>query len=557
MQGIITPGRARAAVAAFAFLHFFFGLFFITTHSATYDEPMHAAAGFALWKTGDARLDPNNPPLAKLIQSFPIAMSAPVARWDVREWREGFHYGFGERFLFWSGNDGLNLLKRARGMTLLLSIGLLLTLWSWSRKRWGEVPGLLTVGLYAGSPTLTAHASLATNDFPAAACVLLSVLAFIDFLEKGEKQNALLCGVWGFAGFLCKYSAVLIWPGFIAVFLWRELRCKSEGFAKIKIFLGWTCLPVLIGVGIYFLAYEPAWTGFWTRVWQVSAGKHPAFLFGEVSDSGWPHYYAVALGVKTSLPEWGAALLLMTAAWKCSNARSVWPLGIIAFIYFISASLGHKQIGIRYLLVLYPLLAVSAAAGAVWVLKESKKGSIIIFALIAGQVSSFVIASPHLLSYANLAAGGSSNSYRILADSNVDWGQELAALGRMHKSAGRPEVILSYFGTASAESYGIRAQQVLATNAITRRHRNSDHPRAEWLVVSATHLQGVYIGAEAFSWLRDRAPDRRVGGSLFLYDITEDADTHIELARMYDAAGDSALAARERRRAAIIQGTLK
>src|SRR5690606_36664665 len=35
---------------------------------------------------------------------------------------------------------------------------------------------------------------------------------------------------------------------------------------------------------------------------------------------------------------------------------------------------------------------------------------------------------PHYLSYFNFAVGGPANGYRVLTDSNVDWGQDLLRL---------------------------------------------------------------------------------------------------------------------------------
>ena len=43
-----------------------------------------------------------------------------------------------------------------------------------------------------------------------------------------------------------------------------------------------------------------------------------------------------------------------------------------------------------------------------------------------------------------------------MVDSNYDWGQDLKPLGSGLKELGNPPVILSYFGVARPEYYGIK-----------------------------------------------------------------------------------------------------
>ena len=63
---------------------------------------------------------------------------------------------------------------------------------------------------------------------------------------------------------------------------------------------------------------------------------------------------------------------------------------------------------------------------------------------------------PHELSYFNRLAGGPIGGRRILADSNLDWGQGLRALVRLQRQ--RPEfsdLTLYYFGDTEPRFYGV------------------------------------------------------------------------------------------------------
>lgn len=57
-----------------------------------------------------------------------------------------------------------------------------------------------------------------------------------------------------------------------------------------------------------------------------------------------------------------------------------------------------------------------------------------------------------------------------------------------------------------------------------------------WLAISATNLHAVYYADPSlFSWLRDRRPLFAAGHSIFVYDLSGDADGLRRIARMLGA----------------------
>jgi hypothetical protein len=76
----------------------------------------------------------------------------------------------------------------------------------------------------------------------------------------------------------------------------------------------------------------------------------------------------------------------------------------------------------------------------------------------------------------------------------------------------------------------------------------------ELLVISVVNLHGTFLpDVNMYSWLlRYPRPFRRIGGSLFVYDITNDRAAHSELYNIYRIAGLDDLAERERTRLGII-----
>jgi hypothetical protein len=107
---------------------------------------------------------------------------------------------------------------------------------------------------------------------------------------------------------------------------------------------------------------------------------------------------------------------------------------------------------VRYLLPLAPLAIV-------WVSALAEGGRIahtVATIGVLGQALAVASVHPYELSYFNAVAGGQAGGRRILADSNLDWGQGLKALARLQRE--RPELqdlTFYYFGDTEPKYYGV------------------------------------------------------------------------------------------------------
>jgi hypothetical protein len=100
-------------------------------------------------------------------------------------------------------------------------------------------------------------------------------------------------------------------------------------------------------------------------------GGHLSFLLGDIRMTGWWYFYLVALAVKTPLPLLaGGSVGVAWIAREGWRSRDTWRLTpalmIIAILVFASA-FSHINIGIRHVLILYPLLAI----GGAWLVTRS------------------------------------------------------------------------------------------------------------------------------------------------------------------------------------------
>jgi hypothetical protein len=177
------------------------------------------------------------------------------------------------------------------------------------------------------------------------------------------------------------------------------------------------------------------------------ANPLPQFLLGEFSQDGWPHYYLVAIAVKTPLP----ALLLFVLAAVASIRRrrfEVIVCAIFAALFLLVSAFSSLNLGIRHVLPIYPFLY---AACAIVLFDASRRLRIAAAVLVVVHAITAVIAYPSYLSYFNPLIGSSRNADRILIDSNLDWGQDLRRLAHWTRANDVEVIRVHYFGAGDVE----------------------------------------------------------------------------------------------------------
>jgi hypothetical protein len=101
---------------------------------------------------------------------------------------------------------------------------------------------------------------------------------------------------------------------------------------------------------------------------------------------------------------------------------------------------------------------------------------------------------PYELSYFNVLAGGSIGGRRILADSNLDWGQGLKSLARLQRD--QPEfsdMTLYYFGDTEPVYYGVSGSSYVINATDDQSGLASlDSVKTRYLAVSASLQWGPW-----------------------------------------------------------------
>jgi hypothetical protein len=238
---------------------------------------------------------------------------------------------------------------------------------------------------------------------------------------------------------------------------------------------------------------------------------HASYLFGEFREKGWWYFFEVVLAVKTPL----AFLLLLGIGMPLLIRRSSTDLGnpyILAAPVFAAAILlfcmsANVNLGVRHILVVYPLLSLVAAYAVVECWRRRGAARYAAAALVVWQLVAGFLAHPDYLAYFNELAG--SRPERILVESDLDWGQDLHRAALRLRQLGARSVAVSYFGTT-------RLNELPSPQVLT-----SCRQPAEWGLVSIRmlfelHRRGDPQAAELYSCLNSLPPER-IGKTMLLY----------------------------------------
>ena len=208
--------------------------------SITFDEQSHIGAGFSYVTHGDVVLNPEHPPLVKLIAGATIAAlgvkegsAGPLlalAREQPAE-ASGASFAYGERLLF-HDNPGFvlagahpgadSIVTAARLPLVVFPVLLALVAYAWARARFGRGGGLLALALVVTYPDVLGHGALVTTDVPSAAVGLASGFALDQLVRDGRVRWLLLLGLALGGALAVKFSAIFLAAGLPSPPAWRR-----------------------------------------------------------------------------------------------------------------------------------------------------------------------------------------------------------------------------------------------------------------------------------------------------------------------------------------------
>ncbi len=232
--------------------------------SAIVDELAHIPAGFGYVVQHDYRLNPEHPPLIKVLAAASANLFVhPHFPTDTSYWQDDVNgqWAQGAKFLYGSGNNADQIIFWSRLPIMLLAVLFGWLLFAWSRKKFGSATALLTLAFFAFSPTILAHSRFVTTDLGAAFGFFIGIASFIAFLERPTWRNVLIAGILCGIAELLKFSLVLLVPMYAVlivgwVFALPHLHNRERLMAGLHL-IGKTLLIGVIGIIVIWIVYAP------------------------------------------------------------------------------------------------------------------------------------------------------------------------------------------------------------------------------------------------------------------------------------------------------------
>jgi hypothetical protein len=501
----------------------------------TSDETPNIGCGMQYLDLGRYDYGAFHPPLARLaIAVGPYLYGARSQKMPDR-WKEG--------------NAVLNSAPRPAKALTLARMGILpffvlacTVVWLWGRRILGEWGGLAPVFLFTNTPPVLAHAGVATMDMAVGAGVCTALYTFWRWVEEPAPRQSAALGVGLALALLSKFSSLLLLPACmlaIMAFAWKRGVRRSWLWLPIAFALVWGTYRFSVGTVTEHIAQEAAEQGglaakipqpllraleqiplpapqILDGIWQVHKhidGGHTAYLLGKHSFHGWWYFFPVALLVKTPIGLLLLAAMGIFVALRRASAHALRiPVVLVGVILLINLPT-TLNIGVRYMLPLFPLLAITGGIGAVWLWQRARWAVAVLLVWIA---ISAALAHPDYLAYFDEFAG--SHPERVLVDSDLDWGQDMRRLSEELRRRNVPYLHMACLYTGDDTRLGLPAWDGLEPY----------QPVTGWVAVSYTMREnyGWMVSQQrgrndlAFAWLDQHQPVARIGKSILLYHIS-------------------------------------
>lgn len=540
--------------------------------SPSWDEGDHTYAGYMNWKHDEYDLNPEHPPLVKLVATLPLLpLDLKIAPRHDRFFKAEAYDG-GRELLFrndpkYGGHYTADTLLFRMHMTVLVfALVLALLLFLAGQEMFGTAAGLIALTLFVFDPTVLTNAPFIATDTGAAWGFFASVYTFYRFVKAMQWRRAALCGLVVGLALTTKHSTVLLLP--ILVLLaagelagrWKtnrhwprrdapRLALGMSLIAAIALFVLWgvysfrysmhpvdvkmpslademtrlsPAMKALISFcARYHLLPESYLYGF-ANVQRVGT-LMGAYIFGKVYAHGQWFYFPAILSLKWTTGTLGLLVLAICAfaTGKVRRPREVFFLAFPALFYLAVAMAGPLNIGVRHVLPVFPFVFALAAGGAAWLMQQRKAWAYPVAALLLWHVVDSVRTFPNYMPYANILWGGPSKTHLYFSDSSTDWGQQLKWTKQWLDAHNVKQCWFAYFPAPALlpSDYGIPCQLLPTFDNST-----VDYPIPPVLhgpvLVSFSDLNGFEYGTSVlnpYQSLLKRKPDAVIANGIAVY----------------------------------------
>ena len=497
--------------------------------SLTADESFYIRAGTCALTARIGDLEPSSPIGFKVLAGASTVLLGSGAR---RPCGTTVTYASADLAPFYSGDTRSlhQLILVARLPVILMSLLLAGIVFLWARALNGNLAGLLALAIVALEPSVLGHGHLVTPDLPVTLGMTGCLAAYWRWTGTRRRRWLVASGLALGLAMLARVSALELVPVLVLIGLTLQDGTLIGRLQRVARSVGIVLLAAWSLVCVAYLPFRyllpgsswpaplswvipPAWVYELRFQLQHVRMGHPTYLNGQAYAAHAPWYYFFeTIGLKTTV---GFLLLIVIAAIVAARRRNrdeLLFLWLPASLLVLIPTTGGLDLGIRYVLPIFPLLAIAACALLKVDLPRFGLRLAATSVLVLAAVSSSLIHAPLHLGYFNELAGQTPE--RFLSDSNLDWGQDLWRLADWWTGHGRPSLSLAVFNLLPASYYGIDGRDV----------QPSREPVVGLLAASLTRITisgDAYpdVRVAPYFTLERTSPLARVGSSILVYQI--------------------------------------
>ncbi len=541
-------------------------IYVVHRESPTFDEGDHMFAGYMMMHTGDYGLNPEHPPLVKLLAVLPLAgADLWVPPLQGRDFKMEAYLS-GRDWL--ARNDGASgrMVLKMRLAAGILALALSLMVFFATREWFGTTAALVALVLVVFDPNVLAHSALVTTDIGVSLFFLASIFAFYRYAKQPGIARLITAGVAAGLLLATKHSGVLLAPMLVLLILWEIVYAPKEARGKTALRLGGALAGIVVIATVVLWAFygfrysaRPAGLAMSTTVEEYvqplssfnahavlaiahlhllpesyliglvdvkrMAQFYPTFVLGKQYAHALWWYFPVVLLIKTTL---GLLALLAVACiaiitGKLHRGRELAYVLIPMVVYFAIAVAAGMDIGARHLLPVYTFAFVLAGAGIAALAAQSRgwrwAGAVLAVAHVVSSLAVF----PNPMAYANEAWGGAKNTHNLLSDANVDWAQQLYQVKAWQDRNPGVECWFAYFAYPEIDpaTYGITCHRLPNIDTLWLGEAEVTPPKVNGAVlISAGDLSGCEWPSgkvSPYGAFQKMAPAEVIDDAVFVY----------------------------------------
>jgi len=538
--------------------------------SITVDEVAHIGAGVSYLQKLDMRMNPEHPPLAKVLAAIPLVIGRVHADYSDVSWTlsgRGFVSMIGEWVwghavaLRW--NDPRSTVLWARVPMLLLTLALGVFVYRYASELGGSWGGLLCLTAYVTTPAFLVFGPLVLTDVAIAFSSLLTLWSFASLWRAPSRHGAILFGLLLGASFLTKFSSGLLLICFLAYRLilriaplpemprdreelrsWRRLRgrylWKGILLAALTVYavyfiLSWrqpTDSLEILGHGTAALLLRrllmPPWIYLRGLFFFAVTSSRPTFLLGHSYPHGVWFYFPVMFVLKSTL----AFLLMLVLAVPVAiiarrkgggaslvpanrqfHWRALWVFLVVitGFCLLSRLTISIRHFSIPILLMILLLAPVPAAIAGLgengW--RAARPVGAVYVLLSLFSLFAVIRAYPNYFPFLNSLSFGRPG-YAMVDDSNLDWNHALPEVNNYVQQHGLTDVLVDEYGFNDPAVY---VPQARLWNCQQPLPSDAGH----WAFVSGDMLEDAH---NCF-WLLKMPHEALAGGSMYVFRLPE------------------------------------